>query len=230
MNCIAIIPARGGSKRIPRKNIRDFLRKPVIAYSIEAAIKSEIFDEVMVSTDDNEIAKIAKDYGANVPFFRSYESSTDTASTIAVLTEVLSEYSKTGKTYINMCCIYPCAPFVTAGRLRNSYEKFIADKTNSAFPVVKFSYPPQRCLVIRNGKVMMLHPKNYTIRSQEFEPLYHDAGQFYFGKCDVIVREKRLFCENSTPIVLPESEVQDIDTEEDWIIAEMKYKILQAGR
>ena len=151
MSSIAIIPARGGSKRIPRKNIRDFFGKPIIAYSIEAALASGIFDEVMVSTDDEEIAKVAQEYGAKVPFFRSEENSGDMAMTVPVLIEVLQEYEKIGRVYNYLCCIYPCAPFVTAGRLKEGMELLRSSGADSVLPVVRFSYPPQRCLVIRDG-------------------------------------------------------------------------------
>ena len=226
MNCVAIIPARGGSKRIPRKNIKNFIGKPIIAYSIEAALNSGIFDEVMVSTDDDEIARVAKEYGASVPFFRSPETSNDTAITADVLIEVLSEYTKRGNDYEYLCCIYPCAPFITADRLQEGMKKLLVEDTDSVFPVVKFSYPPQRCLVIRSGKTKMLYPKNYSVRSQDFEPLFHDAGQFYITRSKALIAEKTMFCKHSSSIILRDNEVQDIDTEEDWQIAEMKFRLV----
>jgi N-acylneuraminate cytidylyltransferase len=226
-NAIAIIPARGGSKRIPRKNIKDFLGKPIIAYSIEAALASGIFDEVMVSTDDEEIAEISKKYGASVPFFRSAEMSTDMAMTIPVLIEVLNEYEKLGRCYEQLCCIYPCAPFVTAARLKEGMDLLLSSGADSVLPIVKFSYPPQRCLVIRNGAAEMLYPENYNVRSQDLEPIYHDAGQFYCSKAESLKTELKLYCKRTLPIVLTDSEVQDIDTEEDWKEAEIKYRILK---
>ena len=230
MSCLAIIPARGGSKRIPRKNIRDFLGKPIIAYSIEAALASDIFEEVMVSTDDGEIADTAKEYKAAAPFFRSAETSSDTADTVSVLIEVLANYAKHGKYFEFICCIFPCAPFVTAERLREGMEKLITLKADSVFPVVKFSYPPQRCLVIRNSRVEMLHPANYNARSQDLEPLFHDAGQFYFIRSETLQTERKVFCANSLPIILPENEVQDIDTEDDWKAAEIKYQMIRISK
>lgn len=227
MKKIAIIPARGGSKRIPRKNIKNFLGKPIIAYSIEAALNSKIFDEVMVSTDDAEIAEIAKKYGAKVPFYRSSEMSSDTATTTSVLIEVLDEYKKLGQEFEYCACIYPCAPFINTQKLIQAMDLLIKKGVDSVLPVVKFSYPPQRGLIIRDEKVQMLHPKNYDMRSQDLEPYYHDAGQFYCLKSSSLIREKKLYCENTLPIILPESEVQDIDNEEDWKIAEIKYKILK---
>ena len=226
MTNIAIIPARGGSKRIPRKNIKEFCGKPIIAYSIEAAIKSNIFDEIMVSTDDDEIAEISKSYGAKVPFYRSKELSSDMAMTVPVLIEVLGEYEKLDKHFDITCCIYPCAPFITPQKLEQGMNLLLQSGANFAFPIVKFSYPPQRCLVIREQRVSMLYPENYLKRSQDLEPLYHDAGQFYFAKTKVLKEKQTVFGENSMPIICNESEIQDIDTIEDWKIAEIKYNLL----
>lgn len=227
MKKIAIIPARGGSKRIPRKNIKDFSGKPIIAYSIDAALKSGVFDEVMVSTDDAEIAEIAKRYGAKVPFFRSPEMSNDMAMTAPVLIEVLKEYKKLGDDFEYCCCIYPCAPFISSQRLKQGMDLLVESSADSVLPIVKFSYPPQRCLVIRDNKVQMLHPENYNVRSQDLEPYFHDVGQFYCLKSSSLIEEEKLYCKNTLPLELPESEVQDIDTDEDWKIAEIKYRILK---
>ncbi|GHT92368.1 pseudaminic acid cytidylyltransferase [Spirochaetia bacterium] len=227
MKTLLIIPARGGSKRIPRKNIKAFLGKPIISYSIEAALKSSVFDEVMVSTDDEEIAQIAKNYGASVPFFRSKEMSSDMAMTAPVLIEVLYEYKKMGKKFDYICCLYPCAPFITPERLKESMNLLLNSGADSIVPVVRFSYPPQRCFVIRDGQAVMLHPENLNVRSQDCEPYYHDVGQYYCVKSIVLKREKKLFCEHTLPLVLQETEVQDIDTEEDWNMAEIKYRILK---
>ncbi|MCL1884773.1 MAG: pseudaminic acid cytidylyltransferase [Defluviitaleaceae bacterium] len=226
---IAIIPARGGSKRIPRKNIRNFCGKPIVAYSIEAAIASEVFDEVMVSTDDLEISEIAKKYGAKVPFMRSAEMSTDMAMTAPVLEEVLNEYKKRGNMFSHCACIYPCAPFVTSDRLKEGMATLISSNADEVLPIVKFSYPPQRCLVIRDECVTMLYPDNFNKRSQDLEPIYHDAGQFYLYKTSVILSMDKGFDKRIVPLVLPENEAQDIDTEEDWQIAEMKYQICVGG-
>ncbi|MDR2723745.1 MAG: pseudaminic acid cytidylyltransferase [Holosporaceae bacterium] len=223
---IAIIPARGGSKRIPRKNIKDFLGKPIIAYSIEAALRSGVFDEVMVSTDDREIADIAMRLGAKVPFFRSPEMSTDMTMTASVLIEVLNEYKKRGDNFDYCCCIYPCAPFVTPQRLKESMELLMAKGVDSLVPVVRFSYPPLRGVVIRDGKLQMMFPENYNMRSQDLELMYHDAGQFYCCKTDALMAQEKMFCENTLPLELSELEVQDIDTPEDWTVAELKYKML----
>lgn len=225
---IAIITARGGSKRIPKKNIRDFCGKPIIAYSIEAALGSGVFDEVMVSTDSEEIADVAKKYGASVPFMRSEKTSGDFATTVDVLKEVLDKFTDTGKTFEGMCCLYPTAPFVTADKLKSAYD--IMEK-NSAFlvmSVVPFSFPPQRALVIDGSTDSLKYkfPEEYGSRSQDLEKWYHDAGQFYFFDVKEFTARNGNVLDNIYPMVLPETEVQDIDTEEDWKLAEMKYSII----
>lgn len=227
MKNIAIIPARGGSKRIPRKNIKDFLGKPIIAYSIEAALNSGIFDEVMVSTDDMEIAEIAKKYGAKVPFFRSPEMSNDMAMTAPVLVEVINEYKKLGKEFEYGCCIYPCAPFINPQKIKEGLDLMKEKMADSAIPVVQFSYPIQRALKIEENKLSMILPENLNVRSQDLMATYHDIGQYYCFKIESFLANPTLFSKNTVPIVTPESEVQDIDTEEDWKIAEMKYNILK---
>ncbi len=226
MKNIAIIPARGGSKRIPRKNIKDFFGKPIIAYSIEAAIKSGVFDEIMVSTDDVEIAEIAKKYGAKVPFFRSLELSNDMAMTAPVLINALEEYKKIGQEFDYGCCIYPCAPFIDSNKLKSGLETMLNKKATSAIPVVKYSYPIQRALTIKDGTLSMILPENMNVRSQDLEPTYHDVGQYYWFEIESFIKNPVLFSKNTVAIITPESEVQDIDTEDDWEIAEMKYKIL----
>jgi pseudaminic acid cytidylyltransferase len=224
---IAIITARGGSKRIPSKNIKFFLGKPIIAYSISAALDAGCFDEVMVSTDDNEIAKVAREFGANVPFLRSMETSNDFATTSDVLIEVLNEYCCHDKTFDQACCIYPTAPFVTAERLRQAYDLLIHTGADTVLPVVRFGFPIQRALAIEDNRLKVLWPENLNIRSQDLPPAYHDSGQFYFLQVTRFLETQNLFGSNTVPIELPESEVQDIDTLEDWKMAEMKYQILQ---
>ncbi|MCL2199798.1 MAG: pseudaminic acid cytidylyltransferase [Defluviitaleaceae bacterium] len=226
MSTLAIIPARGGSKRIPRKNIKDFVGKPIIAYSIEAALQSGVFDTVMVSTDDREIAEIAKKYGAEVPFLRSAEASTDLSGISPVLLEVLDEYEKRGKFFSHVCCIFPCAPFTTSDRIKEGMNLLMDNKAQSVLPVVQFSSPPQRCVVIRGGRASMLHPENSKVRSQDFEPLYHDVGQFYCFTTEAIRLAECLCYDYTVPLVLSEKEVQDIDTPDDWTAAEIKYQIL----
>lgn len=225
MRAIAIITARGGSKRIPRKNIRDFCGSPIISYSIDAAINSNIFTEVMVSTDDEEIAKIAIDNGAKVPFYRSSKNSDDYSTTADVLIEVLSEYEKNGLKFDYLCCIYPTAPFVTSEKLKLALKKMINEKAEAIIPVVKFSYPPQRAFIIKDDKLIYKYPENVFKRSQDLESLYHDAGQFYFIKVETFMKNKTLVCKNTIPLIVDELSVQDIDTEEDWKMAELKYKM-----
>lgn len=227
MKNIAIIPARGGSKRIPRKNIKDFLGKPIIAYSIEAALESNVFDEVMVSTDDKEIAEIAKKYGASVPFFRSPELSNDMAMTAPVLLEVLNEYKKLAQEFDYGCCIYPCAPFINPQKIKEGIELLKDKNADSAIPVVQFSYPIQRALKIEDDKLSMILPENMNVRSQDLMPAFHDIGQYYWFKIESFLINPVLFSKNTVPIITSESEVQDIDTLEDWKIAEMKYRILK---
>lgn len=221
---IAIITARGGSKRIPKKNIKDFCGKPIIAYSIEAAIASELFDEVMVSTDSEEIAGIAKKYGASVPFMRSAETSNDYATTNDVLIEVFNEYKKRGQEFDVAVCIYPTAPFVTADKLKRAIDMVEKDGADAVTPVVQFSFPPQRAFIIRDNALEYQYPENASARSQDLEPIYHDCGQFYVMKPKNVM--DGIIIKKTTPIVMPESEVQDIDTVEDWKIAEMKYQIM----
>ncbi|SEP97141.1 pseudaminic acid cytidylyltransferase [Butyrivibrio sp. TB] len=226
MSTLAIITARGGSKRIPRKNIKEFCGKPIIAYSIEAAIGSGIFDEVMVSTDDEEISKIALSYGAKVPFLRSQEQSGDYATTSDVLLEVLDEYEKIGQSFDIGCCIYPTAPFITSDKLKEAGIKFKESDADSLIPVVPFSYPPQRCFVIRENMLSFKYPEYLNTRSQDLEKEYHDAGQFYFFRTKNFKESGNLLLGKVFPMVIDEMEVQDIDNLTDWQIAELKYKLM----
>ena len=226
MRKIAIIPARGGSKRIPRKNIRDFLGKPIIAYSIEIALRSNLFDEVMVSTDDAEIAKIAKSYGATVPFIRSSSSSDDMATTADVIQEVLERYRKDNKNFAIGCCIYPTAPFVSELNLEKSIKKLIDKDFDTVFPVVKYSYPIQRALKVNQEKMSLFSEEYKNSRSQDLEESYHDAGQFYTFKVSEFLESNNLWTNNTGVIELSEMSVQDVDTENDWKLAELKYKLL----
>ncbi|WP_371372070.1 pseudaminic acid cytidylyltransferase [Sporomusa aerivorans] len=230
MSSIAIITARGGSKRIPRKNIKEFCGKPIIAYSIQAALESNLFEEVMVSTDDQEIAEIAISYGAKVPFYRSEKTSDDYAVTADVLREVLAEYKDIGKSFTWLCCIYPTAPFVTAGKLQAAFTSLQAAGADALVPVVKFSYPPQRCFFIKNNNLAYKWPEYIKTRSQDLEPFYHDAGQFYFVKTNVFEDKFTLVPEATIPCLLDEMEVQDIDTIDDWEIAEIKYQAMISRR
>ena len=229
MRRIAVITARGGSKRIPRKNIREFCGRPILAYSIEAALKSGVFDTVMVSTEDREIAETAVRYGAEVPFLRSSRTADDFATTREVLREVLEEYESRGQRFDILCCIYPTAPFVTAERLREAVRLLEENGADSVLTVARFGFPPQRCVVIKDGFLQFKWPENAQVRSQDLEPYYHDAGQFYCLNVDSFHEQEVLVMQKAVPLILPEMEIQDIDTEEDWKIAELKYRMLHEG-
>ena len=230
---VAIITARGGSKRIPGKNIKDFCGKPIVAYAIAAALDSGLFDEVMVSTDSPEIAEIAKAHGASVPFMRSPSASDDYATTADVLHEVLSAYAEQGKNFDFMCCLYPTAPFVTAEKIRAAYTAFMESGADMLEPVVAFSYPPQRSFSIEAGLLAYNYPEHVRTRSQDLPTWYHDAGQFYFYRVGAFRRsvegnsEQGGYDLRCVPFVMNEMEVQDIDTLMDWQLAEAKYRLLQ---
>ncbi len=225
MKKIAIITARSGSKRIPKKNIKFFLGKPIIAYSIEKAINSKLFDKVMVSTDDKEIANISKNYGAEVPFFRSKKNSDDFSTTPDVLIEVLETYKKLNEEFDFGCCIYPTAPLISEKELKKSFNLLISKKYDCVFPILPFSYPIQRALRIENSeKVEMINPRNYRVRSQDLEKMYHDAGQFYWFNVSKFINKKKLWTNNTGFIIVDEINTQDIDDEMDWRLAEIKYK------
>jgi N-acylneuraminate cytidylyltransferase len=224
---IAIITARGGSKRIPRKNIKDFFGQPMIKYAIDAALESKIFDTVMVSTDDKEIAQIAQKYGAEVPFMRSKKTANDFATTIDVLLEVIDQYKKIRIEFDSLCCIYPCVPFLKGDTLIKAYCSFNESDADALMPVVRFSYPIQRALRINNDDFLeYVHPEYIKTRSQDLEPMYHDVGMFYFYKSGSLPDpDKRI-----KYFEMKEMEIQDIDTEEDWCYAEMKYSIINTCR
>lgn len=230
MGNICIIPARGGSKRIPRKNIKHFSGKPIISYSIQAALDSKLFDEVMVSTDDSEIAEIAKKYGAKVPFLRSDNNSNDFATTLDVIYEVIDNYKTQNKSFDNVCCIYPTAPFVTTQKLFKSLELLNNKELDTVFPVIKYSFPVQRAMRKFQKKfIRMIQPEHMETRSQDLEPTYHDAGQFYWFKTERILEQKKIWTDSTGFIEINELEAQDIDTETDWKIAELKYKMMTDG-
>lgn len=227
MKTIAIITARGGSKRIPRKNIKTFLGKPIIVYSIEAALASGIFDEVMVSTDDGEIAQIAKEAGANVPFMRSKETSNDFATTTDVLLEVLREYEANGKKFDYMACLYPTNPFISPEKLKKAMELISENDYAEVLPVVQFSFPPQRSYVLdEEGTLVYKWEEFKNSRSQDLQKMYHDAGQFYFYDVKKYIENKGVKGK-IYPLICPEHEVQDIDTEEDWKMAELKVEFMR---
>lgn len=218
---LAVITARGGSKRIPRKNIKEFAGNPMIFYAINAAKKSGIFDEIMVSTEDDEIANIARNLGAKVPFMRSKKNADDFATTSDVLIEVCEKYLLLGMEISNVCCIYPCVPLLEFTTLKLAYENFLKSNADMLIPVVRYSFPPQRAFKISGEFLAYNEPQNAMKRSQDLEPLYHDAGMFYFFKLGKFGSDKKI------PFILSEENVQDIDNESDWKLAEIKYKILR---
>lgn len=222
---IAIITARGGSKRIPKKNIKEFMGLPMIAYAIRAAYASNIFDTVMISTDDAEIAATAKEYGAEVPFMRSARTSSDFATTYDVLDEVISTYKKHGKEYDCVCCIYPCVPFLASESLVEAHKMF-ASNIDAIQPVCRFPVPIEWALEIKEGLLVESNPEAGLIRSQDLVPKYYDVGMFYFIRTDALVKYKSLHPPKTAPYIIDETQCQDIDTMEDWRLAELKYKIL----
>jgi pseudaminic acid cytidylyltransferase len=225
---VAIITARGGSKRIPRKNIKNFMGKPIIAYSILAALEAEVFDEVMVSTDDEEIAEISKKYGAVVPFFRSKEMSDDFSNTNDVLKEVLEVYQSRSKDFEYACCIYPTAPFVTAAKLQAAKNMLIDTNSDTVMPVAEFSFPIWRSVKMeKDSRISFNWPENAIRRSQDLPPAYHDCGQYYFFNVKSFLINGRLVSDNTRGIITSTLEVQDIDNEEDWRLAEIKYSMLK---
>jgi N-acylneuraminate cytidylyltransferase len=228
MGRLCIIPARGGSKRIPRKNIKLFLGKPIIAYSIEVALQSQLFDEVMVSTDDEEIARIANSYGAKTPFLRSKETANDHATTFDVLKEVIKDYDqKKNLTLTQVCCIYPTAPLVTVKKLEHAYQVLLKNKFDTVFPVMRFGFPIQRALRITDSnKVDFFYKEHEKTRSQDLEAAFHDAGQFYWFNVAPCMAADSLLTDNCGSIEISEMEGQDIDNEVDWILAELKYELL----
>jgi len=220
MRNLCIIPARGGSKRISRKNIKNFLGKPIIAYSIEAAINSKLFEEVMVSTEDEEIAEVAKQYGAVIPFMRSEKNADDYAILADVVEEVKSAYQTIGTEFDNLCCILPTAPFVTVNMLNKGFSLLTKNDVDSVRPVVRFSYPIQRAVKMENNGILrMFQPEHLKTRSQDLETAYHDAGQFYWMR-----NKGALKGTSKIGFEISERYVQDIDTEDDWKLAEFKFK------
>lgn len=225
MKKLAVIPARGGSKRIPRKNIKDFLGKPIIAYSIETALESNLFDEVMVSTDDQEIANVAKKYGAKVPFMRSAENANDYATTVDVLLEVVDEYQRRGMKFGALCCLYPTAPFVSLNDLKMGFE--LLNKATSSLPVVEFDFPVLRALKQdEDQNISFAWPEHEKMRSQDMESYYHDAGQWYWVMTKELESQKTLVTDNCKVIKKDRMSVQDIDTVQDWQLAELKYQVI----
>ena len=224
---ICVIPARGGSKRIPRKNIKMFNGKPIIAYSIEAAIASGCFDKVIVSTDDGEIAEIARNFGVEVPFIRPAELSNDYAGTIPVIKHAIEWLEESNHFIENVCCLYATAPFIDPNSISSAYKKFKEMKADFCYSVTSFPFPIQRSIKIsKNGKVELFQPEYFHYRSQDLEEAYHDAGQFYWGTKQAFNSENSILSDVVIPYILPRYLVQDIDTFEDWKRAEVMFKSL----
>lgn len=225
---LAVIPARGGSKRIPRKNIKPFCGKPMIAWSIEAALQSGCFDEVVVSTDDQEIADVAMAYGAKAPFTRPARLSDDYTGTIPVVRHAIEWFQQSGRPPAQVCCIYATAPFIQVDDLRRGLELLRTSDCSYAFSVTSYPFPIQRAIRITDqGRVEMFHPEHFNTRSQDLEEAWHDAGQFYWGRVQVWLEELVMFTSASAPVRLPRHLVQDIDTLEDWHRAELMFRALQ---
>lgn len=225
---IAIIPARGGSKRIPGKNIKIFCGKPMIAWSIEAARVSGLFDYIVVSTDDAEIAEVAKAHGAEVPFTRPAVLSDDHTATSPVVAHAVEWYRKHGYMPDPVCCVYATAPFVTAADLQRGLQTLTDTGSDFAFSVASYAFPIQRAIKLTQGcRVEMFQPEHFNTRSQDLEEAWHDAGQFYWGRAEAWLSGKPVFSTNAAPVMLPRHRVQDIDTPEDWLRAEWMFKALQ---
>lgn len=228
---IAIIPARGGSKRIPRKNIKPFNGIPILGYSIKAALDSGLFHTVMVSTDDIEIKHVAESLGAKVPFFRSAKASDDYAPIMDVLEDVFSAYKERTLMFDHCCCILATAPLIQIKDIQEAYTQLLSDASlHAVVPVAPFSYPIQRALKIENGIVSMVLPENINVRSNDLEPRFHDAGQFFWVKASECAGGKSIFSMRCKPIILGLNQVQDIDTEEDWVVAEYKYSLMKSNK
>jgi len=221
---VSIIPARGGSKRIPHKNVKNFCGKPIIAYSIEAALKSKCFDRVFVSTDDSRIAAVAKKYGAETPYIRSKKNSSDTATITDVILEVLSKLKQDGLTPEYCCLIYATAPTISTADIKKAFEFLKKGNCDAVIPVTEYEYPVQRALEVLDGYLTFINKKNVFKRSQDFPDYYHDAGQFAFLRISSFLQQKTIFMNKAVPLVIDRLLVQDIDTLEDWKLAEQKYR------
>lgn len=224
---LALIPARGGSKRIPGKNIRLFCGKPILAYSIQTAQASGLFDRIIVSTDSEQIAQVARQYGAEVPFLRSAQNADDHAGLLSVIQEVVEQLEQGGEQIDEVCCLLPTAPLVTVACLQQAHDLLQNADYDCVFPVVRYSYPIQRALLLSDAaQVQMRQPEYYHYRSQDLPPTYHDAGQFYWLRPAACFAAGRAFTEYSGAVEISELAAQDIDTETDWALCELKYKLL----
>ena len=226
MKSVAIIPARGGSKRVPRKNIKLFAGKPIIAYSIEAAIASKLFDKIIVSTDDEEIAAVAESYGAEIPFMRPKSLSDDHTGSNDVLKHAIKWLQENDCPFEYVCCLYATAPFIQVEYLKEGFDKLVTSEKSYAFSVTSFPFPIQRAIKIRiDGSIKAFNTEHIYTRSQDLEEAYHDAGQFYWGRAEAFLNDTVVFSKESVAVILPRYLVQDIDTAEDWYRAELMYHV-----
>lgn len=227
---LCVIPARGGSKRIPYKNIKSFCGQPMISYSIKAALESKCFDQVIVSTDDTKITKVAKSFGAIVPFIRPDELANDYTATIPVIKHAIEWFDAQGQNASEVCCLYATAPFVTADIIKKAYNQMQNTQADFCFTVTSFAFPIQRAIKFtKENRIEMFYPENIETRSQDLEESYHDAGQLYWGKAESFRHQKPLLSKGTSPYILPRYLVQDIDTPEDWERAELMYQLLKKG-
>jgi len=227
MSVVAIIPARGGSKRIPRKNIKEFNGKPMISWSIEAAIESGCFDRILVSTDDEEIAAVAREFGAETPFMRPISLSDDHTGTIPVIKHALNWLNGSAEAVEYACCIYATAPFVSPTDIKSGLDILRNSSCDYVLSVTTYAFPIQRAIRLTNDhRIQMFYPEHFGSRSQDLEEAWHDAGQFYWGVLEAWMNERELFTEKSLPVILPRYRVQDIDTPEDWERAELLSKLM----
>lgn len=224
MSTVAIIPARAGSKRIPGKNVRSFLGEPILSRVVHHALAAGVFSEVMVSTDADEIAEVARTAGAHVPFLRSSVNATDHASTLDVLLEVFGSYEAQGKSFERFCCLYPTSVLVTPHTLKAASDLFVEKDADFMIAVTRYSHPPERALIIEQGVLTLKEPQHYAKRTQDFVASFHDAGQFYFGKVSELKKHRSFWSERTLPWELGPFEAQDIDQESDWQLAELKFK------
>jgi len=227
---LCVIPARGGSKRIPRKNTRDFCGRPIIAWSIDAAVKSECFDRIIVSTDDEDIASVAKQYGAEIPFMRPAQLADDYTGTTAVIAHAIEWHNSHGEETSKVCCLYATAPFVQATDLQKGFDILESSEAGYAFSVTSYAFPIQRAIRITGDqRAEMFQPEHFNTRSQDLEEAWHDAGQFYWGRAAAWLGNKPIFSSDAVPVLLPRHRVQDIDTPEDWERAELMFKLLNGS-
>ncbi len=227
---LAVIPARGGSKRIPRKNIKEFCGKPMIAWPIDVAKATGLFDHIIVSTDDVEIAYVAKEWGAEVPFMRPPELSNDLASTDNVVLHAVQESQRIYGNLCKGCCVYPTSPFLTIDDLKNGFDILLAHQSTSVFPVVEYDFPIEQAFLLDGMHPRAKWPDKFMERSQDLPIHYHDAGMFYWFDIKKFLIECRLFCDDSVAFVIPSDRCQDINTPEDWERAEIKFRIIAEQR